>query len=70
MRIQLQRLAQSLQRVLREPSRSDAAVIAEHETQVKPVPEGRKRTSHELWLAMGTSWHTLQQSGGGRGLTH
>lgn len=37
-----------LQRMLREPSHSDAAVIAEHETQVKPVSEGKGRMSREL----------------------
>lgn len=30
-----------LQRVLREPSHPDAAVIAEHEAQVEPVSEGK-----------------------------
>lgn len=63
--------ARLLQRMLREPSHSDAAMIAEHEAQVKPVSEGRKRKmSHELWLAMETSKVSPPAESWQEGLTH
>lgn len=44
-----------LERMLREPSRSDAAVTVEHETQVKPVPRVK-----DPWSATGRPRTGLQ----------
>lgn len=48
---------QLLQRTLREPSRSDAAVMAEHEAQVKPVSRVKDPWSATGWPRTGLEHH-------------
>lgn len=49
--------ARLLQRMLREPSHSDAAMIAEHEAQVKPVSRVKDPRSATGWPGTGLEHH-------------